>query len=80
LEIRLKIINKHFQNFQKVPEICVPEKTDYHRDLTDSDEIQNPSRSKAGKNFDTQTFSNSMYSGVSEQRIRKRFRDDNADR
>jgi len=49
---------KHFQNYQKVPECCVPEKTDYPRDLTDSDEIQYPSRSKADKNFDSPTFLN----------------------
>jgi len=61
LEIRLKIIFKHFQNSQKVPEFCVPEKTDYHRDLTDSDEIQYPSRPKADKNFDIPTFSNSAF-------------------
>jgi len=42
--------------------------------LTDSDEIQYPSRSKAGKNFQI------LHSGVSEKRIRERFRDDNADR
>jgi len=56
--MRLKIIYTHFQNFQKVPEFCVPEKTDYHRDLSDSDEIQYLSRSKADENFDIPTFSN----------------------
>jgi len=58
LEIGLKTIYKHFQNYQKVPEFCEPEKTDYHRDLTDSDEIQYPSRSKTDKNFEIPTFSN----------------------
>jgi len=58
LEIRLKIIYKYFQNFQKEQEFCAPEKTDYHRDLTDSDEIQYPSRSKADKNFEIPTISN----------------------
>jgi len=72
LEIRLKIIQKHFQNSQKVPEFCVPEKTDYHRELTDSDEIQHPSRSKASQHFQIQ------HSGVSEKRIRKEFQDDSA--
>jgi len=46
----------------------------YHRDLTDSDEIQYPSRSKAGKNFDIPTFLNSAFWSLGKTHERKILR------